>query len=223
MAFLSLHKTFITDRGRPYTETPFVIPPVVLKSSQPIGDDPIPIPHLWSSQSIGHDPNLCIALNLTNSLPPASKTGLSLGLCFAADSLVICAGQSTGSLTNDKTCSFHEPKLGVVLTLHALSADERAKIDQVNFKWLQKPENLWKFCPSKSFMNQTKKKSTALFSKCPAGDSEDRQWLQVGSSYGYGWVWWAKETDGFSIRNAADGRETDDFSGRREWDALVPG
>ena len=41
-------KTFITDRGRPYTDTPFVIPSGILKSSQPIGDDP----------------NLCIALNL---------------------------------------------------------------------------------------------------------------------------------------------------------------
>jgi len=43
-----LHKTFITDRGRPYTDTPFVIPPGILKSSQPIGDDP----------------NLCMASNL---------------------------------------------------------------------------------------------------------------------------------------------------------------
>ena len=31
---------FITDRGRPYTDTPFVIPRGILKSSQPIGDDP---------------------------------------------------------------------------------------------------------------------------------------------------------------------------------------
>jgi hypothetical protein len=42
-------KTFITDRGRPYTDTPFVIPPGTLKSSQAIGDDP----------------NLRMALNLT--------------------------------------------------------------------------------------------------------------------------------------------------------------
>ena len=49
LAFPRLHKTFITDRGRPYTDTPFVILPGILKSSQPIGDDP----------------NLCMALNLT--------------------------------------------------------------------------------------------------------------------------------------------------------------
>ena len=49
LAFLRLHKTFISDRGRPYTDTPFVIPPGILKSSQPIGDDP----------------NLCMALDLT--------------------------------------------------------------------------------------------------------------------------------------------------------------
>ena len=49
MAFPRLHKTFTTDRGRPYTDTPFVIPPGMLKSSQRIGDDP----------------NLCMALNLT--------------------------------------------------------------------------------------------------------------------------------------------------------------
>jgi hypothetical protein len=41
--------TVITDRARPYTDTPFVIPPGILKSSQPIGDDP----------------NLCMALDLT--------------------------------------------------------------------------------------------------------------------------------------------------------------
>ena len=51
MAFLRLHKTFTTDRGRPYTLSPFVIPPGAPKSSQPIGDDP----------------NLCMALNLTNN------------------------------------------------------------------------------------------------------------------------------------------------------------
>ena len=44
-----LHKTFITDRRRPYTDTPFVIPQGLLKSSQLIGDDL----------------NLCMALNLT--------------------------------------------------------------------------------------------------------------------------------------------------------------
>ena len=49
MAFPRLHKPFISDRGRPYTDIPFVIPPGILKSSQPIGDDP----------------NLCMALNLT--------------------------------------------------------------------------------------------------------------------------------------------------------------
>ena len=49
LAFPRLHKTLITDRGRPYTDTPFVIPPGILKSSQPIGDDP----------------DLCMALNLT--------------------------------------------------------------------------------------------------------------------------------------------------------------
>ena len=31
-----LHKTFRTDRGRPYTDTPFVRLPEILKSSQPI-------------------------------------------------------------------------------------------------------------------------------------------------------------------------------------------
>jgi len=142
-----------------------------------------------------------MALNLTNSLPPASKTGLSLGLCFAADSLVICAGQSTGSLTNDKTCSFHEPKLGVVLTLHALSADERAKIDQVNFKWLQKPENLWKFCPSMSFMKQTKKKSTAHW-EMPCR----WQWGQaVVAGWPPLWLWMGLVSRNwcFSIRNDA--------------------
>jgi len=49
LAFLRLHKTFIIDRGRPYTDTPIVIPPGVLKSSQPIEDNP----------------NLRMALNLT--------------------------------------------------------------------------------------------------------------------------------------------------------------
>ena len=32
----SLHN----GQGRPYTDTPFVIPPGILKSSQPIGNDP---------------------------------------------------------------------------------------------------------------------------------------------------------------------------------------
>ena len=41
----------MTDRGRPYTDTPFVIPPGVLKSPQQIGDDP----------------NLRMALNLTHN------------------------------------------------------------------------------------------------------------------------------------------------------------
>ena len=50
LAFLSLHKTFITIRGRSYTDTPFVIPPGVLKPSQQIGDDP----------------NLCTAIDLYN-------------------------------------------------------------------------------------------------------------------------------------------------------------
>ena len=49
LAFPRLHKTFITDRGRPYMDTPFVILPGIIKSSQPIGDDP----------------NLSMALNLT--------------------------------------------------------------------------------------------------------------------------------------------------------------
>ena len=40
LAFPRLHKTFITDRGRPYTDTPFVNIPGILKSSQPIRDDP---------------------------------------------------------------------------------------------------------------------------------------------------------------------------------------
>ena len=47
--FPRLHKTFITDRGRPYTDTPCVITPELLKSSQPIGGDP----------------NFCMALNVT--------------------------------------------------------------------------------------------------------------------------------------------------------------
>ena len=47
LAFPRWHKTFITDRGRPCTDTPFVIIPGILKSSQPIGDDP----------------NLCMALD----------------------------------------------------------------------------------------------------------------------------------------------------------------
>ena len=50
---LRLHRTFKTNRGRPCTDTPFVI----LKSWQPIGDDP----------------NLCMALNLTNNLVRYSK------------------------------------------------------------------------------------------------------------------------------------------------------
>ena len=33
-------QNFITDRGRPYTDTSRVVPPGVLKSSQSIGDDP---------------------------------------------------------------------------------------------------------------------------------------------------------------------------------------
>ena len=49
LAFPRLHKTFITDRGRPYTDTPCVIPLGILKSSRPIGDDP----------------NGCMASNLT--------------------------------------------------------------------------------------------------------------------------------------------------------------
>ena len=40
MAFPRLHKPFISDRGRPYTDIPFVIPPGILKSSQPIGNNP---------------------------------------------------------------------------------------------------------------------------------------------------------------------------------------
>ena len=39
LGLFRLHKTFATDRGRPYTDTPFVIPPGILKSSQPIRDD----------------------------------------------------------------------------------------------------------------------------------------------------------------------------------------
>ena len=49
LAFPRLHKTFITDTGRPYTDTSCLILPGTLKSSQPIGDDP----------------NLCMALSLT--------------------------------------------------------------------------------------------------------------------------------------------------------------
>ena len=37
LAFPRLHKTFITDRGRPYTDTPFVMPPGALKSSTDSG------------------------------------------------------------------------------------------------------------------------------------------------------------------------------------------
>ena len=37
LAFLRLHKPFTTNRGRPYTDTPFVISPGVLNSSQPLG------------------------------------------------------------------------------------------------------------------------------------------------------------------------------------------
>ena len=48
MAFPRLQKTFITHRGRPYTDTPFVILPGMLKSSQPIGDDP----NLWMALSL---------------------------------------------------------------------------------------------------------------------------------------------------------------------------
>ena len=51
MAFPRLHKTFITDRGRPYTDTPFVILPGMLKSSQPIGDDP----NLWMALSLTYN------------------------------------------------------------------------------------------------------------------------------------------------------------------------
>ena len=64
MAFLRLHKTFITDRGHPYT--PFVMPPGVLKSSQPIGDDP----------------NLCIALILTNSFVRYSYKTYIYNICI---------------------------------------------------------------------------------------------------------------------------------------------
>ena len=35
-----LHKTFISDRGRPYTDTPCVMAPGVQKLSQPIADYP---------------------------------------------------------------------------------------------------------------------------------------------------------------------------------------
>ena len=49
LVFRRLQKTLIPDRGRPYTDTPCVIPPGIQKSSQPIGDDP----------------NLCMALTLT--------------------------------------------------------------------------------------------------------------------------------------------------------------
>ena len=51
LAFPRLHKTFITDRGRPYTDTPFVILPGMLKSSQPIGDDP----NLWMALSLTYN------------------------------------------------------------------------------------------------------------------------------------------------------------------------
>ena len=51
MAFPRLHKTFISDRGRPYTDTPFVILPGMLKSSQPIGDDP----NLWMALSLTYN------------------------------------------------------------------------------------------------------------------------------------------------------------------------
>ena len=51
LAFLRLHKIFITDRGRPCSDTPFVIPPGILKPSQPTGDDP----------------NLGMALDLTHN------------------------------------------------------------------------------------------------------------------------------------------------------------
>ena len=44
-----LHKTFRTYRGRSYTDTQFFIFPGILKSSQPIGDDT----------------NMCMALSLT--------------------------------------------------------------------------------------------------------------------------------------------------------------
>ena len=49
LVFPRFHKTFITDRGRPYyTDAPFVIIPGMLKSSQPIGDDP----NLWMALSL---------------------------------------------------------------------------------------------------------------------------------------------------------------------------
>ena len=44
-----LHRTFITDRGQPYTDTPCLILPGILKSSPPIWDNP----------------NLCMPLSLT--------------------------------------------------------------------------------------------------------------------------------------------------------------
>ena len=62
LAFPRLHKTFITNRGRPYIDILFVIPPGILKSAQPIGDDL----------------NLCMALDLTYNVRYSYLLGFSL-------------------------------------------------------------------------------------------------------------------------------------------------
>ena len=61
-----LHTTFITDRGRPYTDTPVLILPGILKSSQPIGDDP----------------NLCMALSLTYNFVRYSYNYIHIYTCM---------------------------------------------------------------------------------------------------------------------------------------------
>ena len=72
LAFLRLHKSFTTDRGRPYTDTPFVRPTGILKSSQPIGDDP----------------NLCMAFNLTYKFVRYSY----VYICFLLWTYAFCCG-----------------------------------------------------------------------------------------------------------------------------------
>ena len=62
LAFPRLNDTFITDRGRPCTDAPFVTHPGTLKSSQPIEDDP----------------KLCMALSSTYNFVRYSYVGISV-------------------------------------------------------------------------------------------------------------------------------------------------
>ena len=103
LAFPRLHKTFITDRGRPYTDTPFVIPPGILKSSQPERDDP----------------NLCMVLHLNTFniyiyiLIFVRYSHQSLGnLCWESTSGVLANGEALDKVKLGETTEERLRQLG---------------------------------------------------------------------------------------------------------------